>query len=120
MSRRVLVIGGTGAFGGRLVEGLAATTDFAVVIAARRGRAADALAAALRARYPGRAIEACALDASLVGADDLRRRLPRWFVPVSRASERVDAQGRFCFDIPVVLPAVGLLVHYRGWLVPKA
>jgi uncharacterized protein YbjT (DUF2867 family) len=41
MSKRVVVIGGTGTFGGRLVESLAATTDLTVVIAARHGRAAE-------------------------------------------------------------------------------
>jgi hypothetical protein len=45
--------------------------------------------------------------------------LPRGLVPTSHATERVDAKGRFRFDIPIVLPVVGLLVHYRGWLVPQ-
>lgn len=43
--------------------------------------------------------------------------LPRRLVPRSRATERVDADGRFQFDVPVELPGLGLLVHYRGWLV---
>jgi hypothetical protein len=59
------------------------------------------------------------LDLEVVGGRFGPLPLPRPLVPVSRARERVDAQGRFCFDIPVTLPAVGLLVHYRGWLVPK-
>ena len=46
--------------------------------------------------------------------------LPRWLLPQSNARERVDAQGRFTFDVPIALPGIGRLVHYRGWLVPKA
>lgn len=43
--------------------------------------------------------------------------LPRFLRPTTRASERVDAQGRFRFDVALFLPLVGRLVHYRGWLV---
>jgi len=46
--------------------------------------------------------------------------VPLPFVPHSCATERVDAAGRFCFDVPVVAPGLGLLVHYRGWLIPVA
>jgi hypothetical protein len=59
------------------------------------------------------------LDFEAVGGKLGPLPLPRALVPISHASERVDAQGRFCFDIPVVLPSVGLLVHYRRWLVLK-
>jgi saccharopine dehydrogenase-like NADP-dependent oxidoreductase len=103
MSRRVVVIGGTGAFGGRLVEGLLATTDLDVVIAARRVHPAEDLAAALRARYPGR-VEACALDASVVSADDLRW-LDAWCV--------VDAAGPFQGATPrVAEAAIAARCHY--------
>ncbi|WP_233382582.1 DUF4166 domain-containing protein [Methylobacterium sp. C25] len=44
--------------------------------------------------------------------------LPRSLSPATRASERVDERGRFRFDVALLLPFVGLLVHYRGWLVP--
>lgn len=44
--------------------------------------------------------------------------LPRRLRPTTRASERIDAQGRFRFDVALFLPLIGLLVHYRGWLVP--
>lgn len=44
--------------------------------------------------------------------------LPRRLRPTTRASERVDGQGRFRFDVALFLPFAGLLVHYRGWLVP--
>ena len=43
--------------------------------------------------------------------------LPRVLRPTTRASERVDGEGRFRFDVALFLPLVGLLVHYRGWLV---
>ncbi len=43
--------------------------------------------------------------------------LPRALRPTTQASERVDAQGRFRFDVALFLPFVGLLVHYRGWLI---
>ena len=43
--------------------------------------------------------------------------LPRGLRPTARASERVDAQGRFRFDVALFLPLVGLLVHDRGWQV---
>jgi hypothetical protein len=45
--------------------------------------------------------------------------LPRFLVPLSDARERVDAQGRFTFDVPIGLPGIGRLVHYRGWLAPN-
>ena len=45
--------------------------------------------------------------------------LPSFLVPRSFAKERVDSAGRFCFDVPITLPGVGLLVHYRGWLAPE-
>jgi hypothetical protein len=86
MSRRVVVIGGTGAFGARLVEGLVATTSLAVVIAARRSGPAQELEAALRARYPQRIIETCTLDTARIVPDDLRV-LDPWCV--------VDAAGPF-------------------------
>jgi hypothetical protein len=44
--------------------------------------------------------------------------LPSWLVPRTAAKERVDAAGRFFFDVPIALPGIGLLVHYRGYLVP--
>jgi len=47
VARSALVVGGTGAFGRRLVEGLIATTDFEVMIAARDVVRARALAGAI-------------------------------------------------------------------------
>src|SRR5262249_455017 len=104
VSRRVVVIGGTGAFGARLVEGLAATTGFAVVIAARRTEAANELAARLRARHPGATIETRAFDAGRITADDLRR-LAAWCV--------VDAAGPFQGAGPrVAEAAIAAGCHY--------
>jgi len=64
MSRRVGG-GGTGAFGARLVERLVATTDLAVVIAARRHGPANELADRLQTRHPGRDIGTGWLDVAI-------------------------------------------------------
>jgi hypothetical protein len=58
------------------------------------------------------------LDLAIVGGRIGPIPLPRWLLPHSLATERCDTQGRFCFDVPIVLPFVGRLVHYRGWLEP--
>ena len=44
--------------------------------------------------------------------------LPRWLAPISETHESVE-QGRFHFDVSIAHPLVGLLVRYRGWLVPE-
>lgn len=62
MTRRVLVVGGTGAFGRRLVASLMATTDATTIIAARSLNACEALAAELGARRPAARIETAILD----------------------------------------------------------
>jgi hypothetical protein len=104
MTRRVLVGGGTGSFGARLVEGLVATTDLDVVIAARRVGRADALKASLRARHPHRRIEAHGFDATAASADDLRR-LGVWCV--------VDAAGPFQTRKPALVEAaIAARCHY--------
>jgi saccharopine dehydrogenase-like NADP-dependent oxidoreductase len=66
VTRSVLVVGGSGAFGSRLVEGLIATTDFDVVIAGRHLERAEAQAAALGGRA-----RATRLDTATVTADML-------------------------------------------------
>ena len=49
-----------------------------------------------------------------------RLSLPRALAPGSAASESVDAEGRFCFDVELSLPCgLGRIVRYRGWLVPQ-
>ena len=41
--------------------------------------------------------------------------LPQWLAPRSTAREWAEG-GRFHFDVPIALPLIGRLVHYRGWL----
>jgi hypothetical protein len=41
--------------------------------------------------------------------------LPLALAPRSEAREW-EEEGRFRFDVPIALPLVGLVVHYRGWL----
>ncbi|MBI1213520.1 MAG: DUF4166 domain-containing protein [Alphaproteobacteria bacterium] len=72
MGFRVLVVGGSGAFGSRLVERLAATTDCEIVIAGRTAAKLDAHIAKLRSAYPARAIEGAVLDKNTVPPDRLR------------------------------------------------
>ena len=45
--------------------------------------------------------------------------LPLWLGPRSNAYEHVE-DGRFRFHVEVSHPATGLIVRYRGWLVPQA
>lgn len=44
--------------------------------------------------------------------------IPRVLLPTSDTFEDADEQGRFRFDVRLVLPFSGLLVHYKGWLKP--
>ncbi|MEO9874297.1 MAG: DUF4166 domain-containing protein [Anderseniella sp.] len=44
--------------------------------------------------------------------------LPRFLAPRSRTREYEDEQGRFCFDVELTLPGLGLFAHYKGWLMP--
>jgi hypothetical protein len=43
--------------------------------------------------------------------------LPLFLAPRSEAREW-EEDGRFHFDVPIVLPLLGPLVHYSGWLEP--
>jgi hypothetical protein len=72
MMPRVLVIGGSGAFGGLLVRGILATTDLGVIVAGRDLTKARALAEELRARWPNREIEANAIDRGEIAPNTLR------------------------------------------------
>lgn len=45
--------------------------------------------------------------------------VPGWLRPHSATSEFVDDADRFCFDVAAHLPIFGLLVRYRGWVVPE-
>ena len=71
------------------------------------------LAARLAVQADDRALTLEVVDARIAGIP-----LPRLLCPVSRAREWVDAEGRFCFDVPIVLPLLGRLAHYSGWLAP--
>src|SRR5947199_189098 len=81
-ARLGIAVGGTGGFGRKLVEALAATTELDIVIASRNRARGAALAATLA---PGRA-EAIALDAREVTPAALR---------VIGAFAVVDAAGPF-------------------------
>ena len=72
MSFRVLVVGGSGAFGRRLVEQLAATTDCEIVVAGRNGAKLDAAIAVLKSAFPNRTIEGSILDKDTVRPERLR------------------------------------------------
>jgi hypothetical protein len=43
--------------------------------------------------------------------------LPLFLAPRSVAREWEEA-GRFHFDVPISLPLIGRVVHYKGWLEP--
>lgn len=44
--------------------------------------------------------------------------MPRALAPRCAASETVDPNGRFQFDVRLTIPVIGLIAHYRGWLEP--
>ncbi|MDR6871037.1 hypothetical protein J2Y55_002045 [Bosea sp. BE125] len=44
--------------------------------------------------------------------------LPSFLQPKSEAREYADTEGRFHFDVKLTLPVIGLLTHYKGWLLP--
>jgi NAD(P)-dependent dehydrogenase (short-subunit alcohol dehydrogenase family) len=44
--------------------------------------------------------------------------LPDFLRPRSHASETVGADGQFYFDVPIALPLIGTIVHYKGSLKP--
>ena len=67
-----MVIGGTGAFGRRLISGLIATTDHDVVIAARDLSRAQALAGEMNAGTPVCRVTARRMDVRAVTADELK------------------------------------------------
>ncbi len=45
--------------------------------------------------------------------------LPQWTLPTVNCFETGDGE-RFVFDIDVVFPLIGPVIHYRGWLLPQA
>jgi hypothetical protein len=64
----VLVVGGTGAFGGRLVEGLIKTSGFDILIAGRDLTRATAKAAAYSARASGLRLDVATVTAEMLTA----------------------------------------------------
>ena len=46
--------------------------------------------------------------------------MPRFLGPGSQAREFEDDRGSFRFDVRLSLPIIGMLIHYRGYLEPKA
>ncbi|MEO8652010.1 MAG: DUF4166 domain-containing protein [Hyphomicrobiaceae bacterium] len=60
--------------------------------------------------------DARGLEMRIVGWSCFGVPLPLALAPQSMAREWAEA-GRFHFDVPIALPLVGLVVHYRGWLV---
>lgn len=62
MKPRILVVGGTGAFGQRLVEGLLATTEALVLVGGRNPRRHAALIESLKARYGDARLDTLIID----------------------------------------------------------
>lgn len=56
------------------------------------------------------------LSLRTIGARFLGVSLPRFLVPRSDATEGIDTDGHFTFDVPIALPLAGTIVHYRGTL----
>lgn len=61
--------------------------------------------------------------------DGLTMHFRRWWLgplpmPLALAPRGIareyEADGRFHFDVPIALPLIGLVVHYKGWLTPPA
>jgi hypothetical protein len=44
--------------------------------------------------------------------------LPGFLRPRSHARETIGAEGQFHFDVPIALPLIGTIVHYKGNLKP--
>jgi NAD(P)-dependent dehydrogenase (short-subunit alcohol dehydrogenase family) len=100
VTRRVLVVGGTGGFGRRLVEGLVATTDLDIVIGARNLDRSRALAA----RFPPGRASAIELDTRTVTATALS---------AAGAFAVVDTSGPFQgWDYRVARAAIAAGMHY--------
>jgi short subunit dehydrogenase-like uncharacterized protein len=87
--RRVLIIGGYGAFGARVAERLARDADIEIVIAGRSLDRARAQAAALGPRARARIAHA-AVDATATTADALRALAPTVLINASGPFQRQD------------------------------
>lgn len=60
-------------------------------------------------------VKDCALHYPVRSCRVLGLPLPRFLLPRSIATERVE-DGRFTFDVQLIAPTGVLLIHYRGWL----
>jgi hypothetical protein len=60
------------------------------------------------------------LDIEPIGWRCLGIPLPRALMPIGETYEAVDEQGRFRFHVEIAHPWFGLVVRYRGYLVPHA
>jgi len=101
---RILVVGGAGVFGSRLVEGLAATTGAEIIVAGRDAARGAAAVTAIRTRHPAARIEALTLDARTVTPAALLS---------TRAAIVVDAAGPFQGAAPVLAQtAIAAGIHY--------
>jgi saccharopine dehydrogenase-like NADP-dependent oxidoreductase len=58
------------------------------------------------------------LELETLSARLFRCPLPGFLRPRSHASETVGADGQFHFDVPIALPLIGTIVHYKGSLKP--
>jgi hypothetical protein len=58
------------------------------------------------------------LQLETLGARVFRCPVPDFLRPRSRASETVGEDGQFQFDVPIALPLIGTIVHYKGYLKP--
>jgi len=103
MSKTVLVVGGSGVFGSRLVERLA-PMECTLVIAGRSQRRAEQLIASLSARQPRATLRSLVLDRERVTAEQLR---------AAGASIVVDAAGPFQGQEPALArAAIGAGCHF--------
>jgi saccharopine dehydrogenase-like NADP-dependent oxidoreductase len=102
--KRVLVIGGTGSFGRRLVSGLIATSDCEVVIAARDLSRAQALADEMNVGTSASRATAMCIDVRTTTADELN---------ASGAFLVVDAAGPFqTGSYRLARAAIAAKMHY--------
>ncbi len=98
---KILILGGTGVFGGRLVEGLLATTEFEIVAMGRNRARLNALAE--RCRRPGR-VSVRVIDRGAIDEAALR---------AAGAVALVDCAGPFQGgDYRLALAAIGAGLHY--------
>jgi hypothetical protein len=100
----VLVVGGAGTFGSRLVRRIIDRTAFDVIVAGRDRARAEVFAASLNRGSNRRRASALALDASTVTAEELR---------ASGAFAVVDAAGPWQGGEPILArAAIGAGLHY--------